>query len=426
MPPVRQALKPGQLSPETIRALESYVVEECGEPARYRQMIDPLSLQAAGVDNPELPHPVPRFTLVVDTAEPDYELLVARVRSMGYWAVARSMRRPLTMAHSAGFFAGDFAVVEYGVITEEEVKSDDDDSDETEYRVPTGYRVLTDAERKTIPDLISSFTDGRRARQRADHANSSALRHVYLIEGNVNELTDRRATWIRHINSDLDHLTYSGPFRVRQINTHADLLGTLVNMVRYSAQDVLDSETGVSPLLAYSLAGKSQKARDLSSPSTVWSGMLQAVPGLSAAAATAIMDLHYPTLLSFARDLVAAADSDEARIEMVENLRNTEIPTQNSSSSRHSTRLCTRADKLMCFALGLPQGTELGKKKKKRSAKKAAEPVCEDVEPLSSATVVVAHDSDSDDDDSDCRPVVKRKRPSRLSSLWDSDLDNDD
>jgi hypothetical protein len=304
--------------------------------------------------------------LVVDTAEKDYEFLVQRLRHMGVWAVARSMKRPPSEAYAANFFAGDFAVLEC-------VDGDADDDDAAaavaDYAVPPAYRCHLDAERKTIEDLISSFRDGRRERQRQEQAASCALRHVFLVEGNVNELTGKRSMWVRNINSDIDHLVYASDIRVRQINTHSDLLATLYNMVRYTAKEVLDREAGIVPLVAYSLSGKAAtaaKARDLASPAVIWSGMLQAVPGISPAAAEAITCEVYPTPVEFARDLVAAAESPERRAEIVARLREVSIKTQNSSSSRASTRFASRADKFF--------DTLLAVRAEKRSAPDSAPP----------------------------------------------------
>ena len=412
-----KTLHHGQLSSGDIAALERFVVRACGEAARYRQLVDPKSLALANAKETELPCRVPRFMLIVDTAEQDHVFIVQKLRSMGYWAVARSMHNPTDTRYAPNFFAGDFAVLEYTPSDEE----DDDEQENTdEYCVPADYRVLVDTERKTIGDAIASFLDQRRTRQRADHASSSARRHVILIEGNMDSLTAKQAKWIRIINSDIDHLVYDGPFHVRQINSKADLLPTLGNMVRYAAMGVMDAEAHISPMMAYSLSGKSQRGRDLSDPETVWSGMLQAVPGLSAAAAGAIISEHYPTFLDFARAVVEASESEDARLQMAATLRDTEIKSQSSSSSRASTRLASRGDKLVRFALNLPVTENLGPKKKPRGKKRALEPVCEEVS------------ADDDDDDVVEVPRAPRKRviiddsdsdeyPTASSALWDSD-----
>lgn len=373
MPP-KKTLQPGQVPADDIAALEQWVVDELGESQRYRALVDADSMRAAGATRVNAPRPVPRFQLVVDTAEQDYEFLVRRLRGMQIWAIARSMKRPPAEAYDKDFFAGDFATIEYTDDFRDYVDDDDDrevpsgkrrlTTEAPEHHVPRGYRCLVDAERKSLDDLISSFSDGRRQRQRAEHAGSSARRHLYIIEGNINELTGKKAMWIKNINSDLDHLAYDGPFGVRQINTHADLVPTLFNMVRYPAKGVLDGEANITPMMAYALSGKKAKKRDLNSPDTVWSGMLQAVPGVSAAAAGAIIGGVYPTMLDFARALVKAADDPDERATMTRTLRDVHVPTQNSSSSRSSTRLASHADKLMHMATG----TEMEVSKSKRGA----------------------------------------------------------
>lgn len=413
MPPKKGVLHPGQLATADVRALEQYVVDELGEAKRYRQLVDPESMAAAGAKNTRAPCRVPRFVLIVDTAEQDYEFLVRRLRGMGVWAVARSMKRPPSEAYAENFFAGDFATLQWIGCDDD----DDDKCDDKDHAVPRGYVCLVDAERKTLDDLIASFGDQRRARQRAEHAASSARRHVYLIEGNMDELTDRKAVWIKNINSDLDHLVYDGGFHVRQINTHADLLPTLYNMVRYPAKGVLDAESNITPMMAFSLSGKNAKQRDLNSPATIWAGMLQAVPGVSAAAAGAIMK-EYPTMVAFARDLVAADDDDEERARITRRLRDVDVPTQNSSSSRSSTRLASRADKLMHMAVGTEMKVSNKPQSRVRQTSRKKRIAVSDSEDDYDHDSFVEDDptSDSDDDDSDYTRHHKKPQSAKSSS----------
>lgn len=404
-------LKPGQLSHDVIRTLESYIVAELGEEKRYRQLVDPVSMSAAGAKRTLAPVDVPRFLVLVDTAEQDWKTLVPALRARGFWAVGRCMKRALTDAHAVGDLAGDFAALEF-------LNQDEDNCEQVpEHRAPAGYRVHIDVERKEIAgDLPSSFTDHRRERQRAEQLASPAERHVMLIEGNINQLRGPSARWITPINTDMDNMTFASEFRVRQINTHADLLPLLCNMVSATAKKVLRAEAGIEPMLAYSISGKKRdKVRDLDSPHTVWSGMLQAVPRISPAAAAAVQEV-YPTMLDFARDLVRAADSPSEREQITERLRDVAVKSQDCSSSRESTRFATRADNLMRLALGESLQEETQRKRPSVSssssvAKKRAEQ--RDPSPFPS--------DDDEDDGKSYLPPVKSKRGRRVARTRDVD-----
>lgn len=406
-----QKLKPGQLSHETIRALETFIVAELGEDKRYKQLVDPASMRAAGAKHTRAPVPVPRFLAIVDTMEQDYKTLVPALRARGFWAVGRCMKRALTDAHEVGDLAGDFAALEFVSYDEDE---DGDCQTTPEYRPPPGYHVHIDVERKEIAgDLPKSFGDSRRERQRAQQLASPAERHVMLIEGNINQLRGPMARWITPINTDMDNMTFSSDFHVRQINTHADLLPLLCNMVSAMAKKVLRAEAGIEPILAYSLSGKKrEKVRDLDSPHIVWSGMLQAVPRISPAAAAAVQEL-YPTMLDFARDLVRAADSPDDREEITERLRDVAVKSQDCSSSRESTRFATRADNLMRLALGESLSGETPRKRPSvSSSSSVAKKRAEQREPSPFS---------SDDDDEPYVPAVKPKRGRPVARSADTD-----
>lgn len=339
MPPKPKPLEAGQVDRGTIVALERFLVAKLGEAARYKQLPDPFSLGRVGVHSqPSVA--LPRFTLVVDTAEQDHVDLVQRLRLSSYWAVARSMKRPPSAAASENFFAGDFAVLEW---LEDVDEDDSGDAIEEPYAIPLGYVALVDVERKTINDLIASMKDGRSERQMAEQLASSAKRHVMLVEGDVNELAGGPAAhWLKPVNSRLDHLAYAGEMHLRQIASHADLLGTLGNLVRYSARDILDSEKGITRYLSHSMSGK--RVRRIDTPEAVWLGVLQAVPGISPAAAAAVTQQAFGSFVAFARAIVSAADDDTGvkRQALVKTLGDVSVASQSSSSSRAATHLRSR------------------------------------------------------------------------------------
>ena len=416
MPPKRKPLDPCQISNETIQTLESFIVQHFGNEKKYTQFVDPQSLHQSGLaDDIQLSCKVPRWTLVIDTAEKDYEHLVQRERSLGIWAVAKSMKRPPSVEYDKNFFAGDFAVLEYTEHEEDQDALDDDNDDggTSNYSVPSGYRVLVDAERKTIDDLISSFSDGRRDAQRAEHANSSALKHIYIIEGNMDELTkvlpedeasgkpNNRVRWFKSINTDLDYMSFAfnSPFCVRQINSHAELVQSLYNMVKCNVRSVMDQEHGIQKFVKHLISGK--RTRIIDTPDAVWSGMLQAIPGVSPAAAAAIMSSKYPTFVSFARDIVAIDDGKSiTRADMIEELSDVRVRSQTSSSSRSHTRLGKRGERIVNLVV----------------------PVVEDSDQ--------DLDDDGDDDDdsnSECKPAIKSRTIDAhtllQNRLWEDDLE---
>lgn len=332
MPPKTKPLKAGETSTRHIAEIEKVLVASLGEGARYTQLPDPVSLEAVGVLEPSIPCRIPEFTLIVDTAEPDHLELVRRLRTqMNVFAVAQSMKRAPHDGEE-NFYQGDFAAIQW-----------DDEHQK--------YIALVDVERKTINDMISSITDGRHQRQQAEHANSSARRHVYIVEGNVNELAGgKQAQWMRGVNSKLDHLAFDGPFNVRQINTHAELLPSLANLVRYAAKAVCDERSGVEHKLAHMFSGK--KVRTVDTPEAVWSGMLQAVPGVSAAAAAAVLEQAYPTFMDFARAVVEAEGNKEKRAAIEMRLSEVAVKSQSGSAARESTRLQKRGRRIVDMAMG--------------------------------------------------------------------------
>jgi len=344
MPP---KLVHGQTPAPHIEEIEDWLERKFGSPgARYTHFVDPLSLGET------LPFDEPRWVLVVDTAEQDHVALVRRLRLMSVFAVAHSVRSCYPLPDGAA--AGDIVVLE-------RVYGDDEHP----------YVVHLDAERKAIPDFIASFKDGRRERQRAEHAASSARRHMYIIEGRVGDLSGTpQAMWMSRLNSAMDSLACASPFALRQIDSHADLVATMANMVRYVAREVMNAEAGVSYFIAHGFAGK-KVARDMHDPATAWSGMLQAFPGISPAAASAIQQHAYPTFLSFCRAVVAAADDSDVHAEMEELLSNVKVPSTNSASSRTETRLGARGTRLL--SLALPDVPLAPKRRPRPAARPAAD-----------------------------------------------------
>ena len=338
--PKAKKLHPGQVSKEAIARLTEWAQDNDQDP--FRLMLHPAALEKAGLAHKALPAAQPEFMLLVDTAEPDYHDIVERLRMMSYFAVARSLQRPVDGVEADNEFCGDFAVLQW--------LGQEDEDDDIDYCVPAGYRVLVDIERKTMPDLVASYTDGRKERQRYDHLQSSALRHVMLFEGSTTELDGRMASWARALSSDYDHLVYASGFNVRMILSHAELFDTLANAVRYSAQAVLDERMGIKQYLMPAFSGKDSSGRRvMDDPRTAFVGMLTRAKGVSAAAASAIIDTEFPTMMDFCRALVAADDDAAKRAALVQRLSDVKVPTTNSSSSRSATRFASRAERMVAL-----------------------------------------------------------------------------
>jgi len=352
MPP-KPKLQHGQISSAHIQALEDFLREHDASPnAVYKQLVDPASLRRAGFSaSRRLPCPVPEFTLLVDTAEQNHIDLVHTARRMNVWAVAHCLRRAVGESMAVGDVSGDFAIVQYVggrvVIDDEDDDGDDDDGgeDATAPNIPCGYIPLIDAERKTIPDLIASVKDKRLERQKRQMEQSAARRHVFIVEGIVEELANTSmASWTRAVNTTLDHATWTGTMYVRNISSSAGLASCLVNGVRYVAKEVLDERAGIKHYIAPTFSGKDTGAvAKMGDPLTVYSGTLQRVPGVSPAAAQAIIDTHFPTALDFFRALIRADESPEERETLVKRLSDTLVPSTNSLAKRTGTHLRSKA-----------------------------------------------------------------------------------
>lgn len=384
-------LKPGQTSTEHINALEAFIREQIGEDGVYTRFPDPISLARYGCKASHPPVEMPRFTLVVDTAE-NYRFLVQKFRSMNWWTVATSMKRPPGVAYNPNFYAGDFA----GLQWHNSGDAGDDVADEDEsadYYTPRGYEVLWDAERKSISDAIAAFSDGRREQQRAEHAASSAKRHVFILEGDPDDVPPTRRRWVSILNTDLDHLVIDSPFVVRQIRSYADLVPTLANFMAYTARGIVESERGIKKYVHHTFSGKAGP-RVVDTPDALLSGMLQAVPGVSPAAAQAIRDNAFKTTVDLARAIVSASESSEAREALIQTLANIPVPAQ-SACQRKTTRLGVRGQRIVDLMVPV-SGKHRAPDDKKREI--------------------------SDDDDEPVMPRRKKAEPSKSSDdLWDYD-----
>lgn len=425
----KQKLKHGQINKADMQALDTFARDNNQDP--FRLMLHPRALEEAGLASRRLPVARPEFLILVDTAEPDHRDLVERIRMAGYFAVCRSLKQPVDSLSSGTPFAGDFVVLQW---TNED--DDDDDDDDAPYIVPPGYRVLVDIERKEISDLIASFKDNRRERQRAEQLGSSALRHVMILEGATSQLEGRMAQWTRAVNSDYDHMVFAGDLRVRAIATHAELTDVLINAIRYSAQSVMDARAGIKSYLMPTFAGKDNDAstsRSMDDPHTALVGVLTRVKGVTPQAAEAIIAARFPTMIDFCQAMVTISGSPTNRAALVAQLSDIKIPSNNSLSSRDATRFGKRAKRLVdLFAPvvvrpndddgdGDDDISEMSSSSSPSPQKHRSKPTLSSASLVSSglkkrSARVISDDEDDDEDDI----------PLKRTQAWDSSSDDDD
>jgi len=338
------SLHPGQCTQERIAELETFIRENIGKTELYCQLVDPISLKRAKCKKP-LPGDVPRFTMIVDTAEKDYEDMVIAMRSRGMWAVARSLKHSLT-GQPEEDIAGDFAVVEW---KQSQMNGDDEDEDDPSLEA-SGYRAHVEIERKSITtgDAMQSIKTGHRAQQRAAMVHSKTPISIWLWVGRIGDLAaTEKAADIKPLRRAVNHDTFEPALRSAEVDNQADVPDFLFDAMTFTAERLILEERGATRFAAPKFSGPQATRRKLDDPDAVYERMLAQVRGISDDGAKAVREQAYPTLLELTRAARKAVNNNQRRAALEKRLGDVEVLSSNASSSRVKQRLGKKANALV-------------------------------------------------------------------------------